>query len=140
MHMSNASTTRFDLRFNGILLGSFLLLVMACSFLFTHFRANLQDEQIVLNADKTRGVAMLIQMWLEKRKTEIATLANTPVIRSMDWEQSGSFLKNKHQSMPWFYIFAHINPDGSYYNSKVGFAKGKNLSDRAHVKAALEGT
>jgi signal transduction histidine kinase len=41
--------------------------------------------------------------------------------------------------MPWFYIFAHINPDGSYYNSKVDFAKGQNLSDRAHFKAALAG-
>jgi signal transduction histidine kinase/FixJ family two-component response regulator len=140
MHMSNASANRFDLRFNVILLGSFLILAVACSFLFAHLRANLQDEQIVLNMDKTQGVAMQIQMWLEKRKTEISTLANTPVIRTMDWKRSGLFLKNKHQTMPWFYIFAHINPDGSYYNSKVGFAKGKNLSDRAHVKAALEGT
>ena len=57
----------------------------------------------------------------------------------MDWKQSGPFVKGKHTQMPWFYIFAHINPDGSYYNSKVDFAKGKNLKDRAHVKAALQG-
>jgi signal transduction histidine kinase/DNA-binding NarL/FixJ family response regulator len=139
-HMNNIYGNRFDLRFNAILLGLVLLLAVSFSFLFVHLRTNLLDEQIVLNADKTQGVAMQIQMWIETRKTEIATLANTPVIRSMDWKQSGSFLKNKHQTMPWFYIFAHISPDGSYYNSKVGFAKGKNLSDRAHVKAALEGT
>ena len=123
--MSDTSRNRFDLRFNAILLGFFLLLAVSSSFLFGHLRANLLGEQIILNADKTQRVAMEIQMWLEKRKTEISTLANTPVIRTMDWKRSGSFLKNKHQTMPWFYIFAHISPDGSYYNSKVGFALAK---------------
>lgn len=80
-----------------------------------------------------------ISRWLERRKTEIATLANTPVVRSMDWSKSGPFLKQKHAAMPWFYIFAHINPDGTYYNSKVDFAEGKNLSDRAHFQASING-
>ena len=89
--------------------------------------------------EKTKLLGLRIDDWLRTRKTEISTLGNTPVIRSMDWEQSGPFVKGKHNAMPWFYIFAHINPDGSYYNSKVDFAKGKNLKDRAHVKAALQG-
>jgi len=57
----------------------------------------------------------------------------------MDWSKSGPFLKQKHSAMPWFYIFAHINPDGTYYNSKVDFAEGKNLSDRAHFQASING-
>jgi signal transduction histidine kinase/DNA-binding response OmpR family regulator len=138
--MSKTFADLANKRFNTILFIFFFFLTVLGTLLFVHLRGNLLNEQIILNSDKTKRVAVQIEQWLEKRKTEIATLANTPVIRSMDWNRSGSFLKNKHQTMPWFYIFAQISPDGSYYNSKVGFAKGKNLSDRAHVKAALEGT
>ena len=94
---------------------------------------------MTIGATKTGSLARGVEQWLLTRKTEQPTLANTPVIRSMDWKEAGPFLKAKHEQMPWFYIFAHINPDGTYYNSKVDFAKGQNLSDRAHFKAAIEG-
>jgi signal transduction histidine kinase/DNA-binding response OmpR family regulator len=130
---------RVDLRFNLILFAVFGVIALGGYFAFQKIRAELLDEQIKIHAAKTDAVARSIDRWLVTRKTEVSTLANTPLIRSMDWAQAGPFLKAKHEQMPWFYIFAHINPDGSYYNSKVDFAKGQNLSDRAHFKAALAG-
>jgi len=106
---------------------------------YSALKQELFAEQVLLNESKTEALAVRIDRWLSTRKTEISALANTPVIRAMDWDQSGPFLKAKHESYPWFYIFAQINPDGTYYNSKVDFAKGQNLSDRAHFKASIAG-
>ena len=135
----NQDSNRLDLRFNVILGAMFLVVTVAGYFGFSQIRRELLDEQLTISAAKTEALARRVDQWLLTRKTEVSTLANTPVIRSMDWAQAGPFLKAKHEQMPWFYIFAHINPDGTYYNSKVDFAKGQNLSDRAHFKAAIEG-
>jgi signal transduction histidine kinase/CheY-like chemotaxis protein len=130
---------RIDLRFNITLFAFFGVIGVLGYLGFASIRAELLNEQISILQEKTNGVAHRVDRWLLTRKTEISTLANTPVIRSMDWKEAGPFLKAKHEQMPWFYIFAHINPDGTYYNSKVDFAKGQNLSDRAHFKAAMQG-
>ncbi len=130
---------RIDLRFNITLFAFFGVIGVLGYLGFASIRAELLNEQIAILQEKTNGVAHRVDRWLLTRKTEISTLANTPVIRSMDWKEAGPFLKAKHELMPWFYIFAHINPDGTYYNSKVDFAKGQNLSDRAHFKAAMQG-
>lgn len=130
---------RIDLRFNIILFAFFAVIGVLGYLGFARIRAELLNEQIATLQEKTSGVAHRVDRWLLTRKTEISTLANTPVIRSMDWRQAGPFLKAKHEQMPWFYIFAHINPDGTYYNSKVDFAKGQNLSDRSHFKASIQG-
>ena len=130
---------RVDLRFNIVLFGLFAVVAIAGYLGFQQIRKELLNEQLTINAAKTEALVKRVDQWLITRKTEVATLANTPTIRSMDWAQAGPFLKAKHEQMPWFYIFAHINPDGSYYNSKVDFAKGQNLSDRAHFIAAMKG-
>ena len=139
MQDKSSTDARVDLRFNLILLAFFALVAAAGWFGFVQIRRELFDEQLTINSAKTDALARRVDQWLVTRKTEVSTLANTPLIRSMDWAQAGPFLKGKHEQMPWFYIFAHINPDGTYYNSKVDFAKGQNLSDRAHFKAAMEG-
>jgi signal transduction histidine kinase/DNA-binding response OmpR family regulator len=130
---------RVDLRFNLILFAVFAVIGLGGYLAYQEIRGELLDEQVKIHSAKTDAVARAVDRWLVTRKTEVSTLANTPTIRSMDWTQAGPFLKAKHEQMPWFYIFAHINPDGSYYNSKVDFAKGQNLSDRAHFKAAIDG-
>ena len=130
---------RVDLRFNIVLFGLFAAVAVAGYLGFQQIRTKLLNEQLTINTAKTEALVRRVDQWLITRKTEVATLANTPTIRSMDWTQSGPFLKAKHEQMPWFYIFAHINPDGTYYNSKVDFAGGQNLSDRAHFIAAMKG-
>lgn len=123
-----------------ILMSVLLIALLCVGFVgFLQFREQLLADQVEAVEQRTERLRVLVDEWLLLRKTEIAALGNTPTIRSMDWEKSGPFLKEKHKAWPWFYIFAHINPDGSYYNSKVDFAKGRNLSDRAHFKASIGG-
>ena len=128
-----------DIKFKLILLVAFMVAVFFGYKVFDRTKKEFIDTQISINDSKSRVLESRIDQWLLQRKTEVATLANTPIIRTMDWNKSGPFLKSKHNRMPWFYIFAHINPDGSYYNSKVDFAKGKNLKDRVHFEAAMQG-
>lgn len=132
---------KIDLRSKfAILFIIFTLLTGGLGFFgYATLKRELFVEQLSLNQTKTEALAERIDRWLSTRKTEVNTLANTPVIRAMDWQESGPFLKQKHIAMPWFYIFAQINQDGSYYNSKVDFAEGQNLSDRAHFKASIGG-
>ncbi len=77
--------------------------------------------------------------WLIARKTEVQTLANTPTLRSMDWLQVEPFLKPELSRLSDFYFFSMIRPEGSYYSTVVGEAKGKNLRDRKHVQRSLAG-
>ena len=130
---------RFLTKFTMSLFSVFTVFFVAGFYGYQEIKANLINEQIEINLAETEALETKISRWLEKRKTEISTLANTPTIRSMNWLESGPFVKQKHAVMPWFYIFAHINPDGTYFNSKVDFAEGKNLSDRAHFKASING-
>lgn len=80
-----------------------------------------------------------LDQWLIARKHEVSTLSNTPTLRTMDWDVVGPFLKPEVERLKDFYLFGMIYPDGSYYNTKVDKAEGKNLSDRAHFKAAIKG-
>ena len=80
-----------------------------------------------------------LDQWLIQRKTEVASIANTPSLRSMDWDTVDPFLQSEEVRIPGFYFFSMINPDGSYYNTKVGAANGKNLKDRQYVQEALQG-
>ena len=80
-----------------------------------------------------------LDQWLVARKAEVTTLANTPSLRTMDWDHVGPFLTAEVKQMVDFYFFGMIYPDGSYYNTEVGQAVGKNLSDRQHVREALAG-
>ncbi|MEM6255382.1 MAG: ATP-binding protein [Cyanobacteria bacterium P01_D01_bin.156] len=80
-----------------------------------------------------------LDQWLIQRKSEVASIANTPSLRAMEWTTAEPFLQSEVTRIPGFYFFAMISPDGSYYNTKVGYAKGKNLKDRRHVQEALKG-
>lgn len=79
-----------------------------------------------------------IDQWLASKKIEAYTTANTPTFRTMDWSIVQPFLKSKELRSPDFFFFAMINPDGSYYTTKVGKAKA-NLKDRKHIKRAIAG-
>lgn len=80
-----------------------------------------------------------LDQWLIQRKAELAGISNTPYMRSMDWATADPFLKSEEARIPNFYFFSLINSDGSYYNTKVGYAEGKNLKDRQHFQEAMKG-
>ncbi|MDJ1174459.1 hybrid sensor histidine kinase/response regulator [Roseofilum capinflatum] len=81
-----------------------------------------------------------VDKWLATQKAETAAIAASPTLQTMDWSQVEPYLQAEETRLKDFFYFAMVNPDGSYYNTKVGFAKGKNLKDRKHIKMAMAGT
>lgn len=79
-----------------------------------------------------------IDRWIATRKAEIEILANTPPVRSMDWSVAQPYLKSEVKRLQEFQHFALIEPDGSYFTTKVGRALA-NVSDRQHFQKAMAG-
>ena len=87
---------------------------------------------------EVRERANKIDRWIGIRKTEIEILANTPPVRSMNWLVAGPYLKSEINRLQEFQHFALVEPDGSYFTTKVGRAL-INVSDRQHFKKAMSG-
>ncbi|MBE9185754.1 GAF domain-containing protein [Microcoleus sp. LEGE 07076] len=79
-----------------------------------------------------------IDRWIGTKKAELEFLANTPAVRSMNWYVAGPYLKSEVKRLQEFQHFALIDPDGSYFTTKVGRAL-INVSDRQHFKKAMAG-
>jgi two-component system, NtrC family, sensor kinase len=79
-----------------------------------------------------------IDRWIATRKAEIEILANTPPIRSMNWLVAEPYLQFEVNRLQDFEHFALIEPDGSYFTTKVGKALA-NVSDRRHFQKAMAG-
>ncbi|MDJ1178120.1 ATP-binding protein [Roseofilum sp. BLCC_M91] len=80
-----------------------------------------------------------VDKWLGIQKAENAAIAASPTLRTMDWSQVEPYMRSEEARSKDFFYFAMVYPDGSYYNTKVGFAKGKNLKDREHIQIAMTG-
>ncbi len=79
-----------------------------------------------------------IDQWLMARKVEVETIANTPTLQTMDWSKVGPYLKKEIERSEDFFIFAMVEPDGSFYNTKVGRST-KNASHREYFQNAMAG-
>ncbi|MGD1805269.1 ATP-binding protein [Dapis sp. BLCC M126] len=130
------STRNFMLR---LLVGSTTVLVSISAFYSYKVVRNLILDNLKENAllEVQLGVDKVDQ-WLATRKVETYTTANTPTFRTMNWSVVRPFLQSKQSESEDFFFFAMINPDGSYYTSKVGKAKA-NIKDRKHIKLAMAG-
>ncbi|MEG4376825.1 MULTISPECIES: cache domain-containing protein [unclassified Microcoleus] len=87
---------------------------------------------------EVRERANKIDRWLGTRKAEIEILANTAPVRSMNWSVAEPYLKSEVNRLQKFQYLALIDPDGSYFTTKVGRAL-INISDRQHFKKAMAG-
>jgi two-component system NtrC family sensor kinase len=87
---------------------------------------------------EVRERANKIDRWIGTRKAEIEFLANTHLVRSMDWSVAEPYLKAEINRLQEFQHLALIAPDGSYFTTKVGRAWIK-VSDRLHFKKAMAG-
>ncbi|HSF75787.1 MAG TPA: cache domain-containing protein [Microcoleus sp.] len=87
---------------------------------------------------EVRDRANKIDRWLGTRKAEIEILANTTPVRSMNWSVAEPYLKSEVNRLQKFQYFTLIDPDGSYFTTKVGRAL-INVSDRPHFKKAMAG-
>lgn len=79
-----------------------------------------------------------IDNWLNTRKAEIVTIANTPTVRTMDWSVARPYLQSEAARLKDFYFLAMTNPDGIRYNTSAGRVEG-NVKDRRHFQQAMAG-
>ena len=77
-----------------------------------------------------------IDNWLAIRKTEIKTLANSAVVRSMDWSMTEPYLQSEVKRMQTFLLIALITPDGALINTQEGRTRVK---DREFFQRSMAG-
>jgi two-component system NtrC family sensor kinase len=102
-------------------------------------------RQIILDNLKAKALLQVqrssndIDEWVGGLSAQLEADANNGAVRSMDWTIARPFLQLEFDRSPDFFAFNLVNLDGSYYTTKVGFVKGKTLSDRPHFKQTATG-
>jgi len=79
-----------------------------------------------------------IEEWLNVRKVEVQTLANTSTVRSLDWPVAEPYLQAEAKRIQEFFFFQITTLDGSYSNTQVGRTT-KNIQDRDYFQKAVAG-
>ncbi len=90
-------------------------------------------EQALL---KTRQGRDDIDKWLAIRKTEIKTLANSLVVRSLDWSVMEPYLQSEVTRLQPFLLIALVTPDGGLINTQGGHP---NVKDRDFFQRSMAG-
>jgi signal transduction histidine kinase len=77
-----------------------------------------------------------IDRWLANLKVHVETLANTPVVKSMDWSSAEPYLKTEVLRFNDVYAIAIAQADG---NRQVIGGKPANVKDREYFQKAMAG-
>jgi two-component system, NtrC family, sensor kinase len=85
---------------------------------------------------KTRQGKDDIDNWLAIRKTEIKTLANSPVVRSLDWSVMEPYLQSEVKRLQTFLLMALSIPDATLMNTQGDWL---NVKDREFFQRSMLG-
>ncbi|MDB9510349.1 ATP-binding protein [Kamptonema animale CS-326] len=122
-----------------LLLAGFTLIVSAAaiaSYLIIYeLLLDTSKEKALLKVQQGSGE---IDKWLETRKAEIATIADTPTLATMDWNVVEPYLKSQVKRIEEYQQLTMAFPDGSRFNTQVGKAKG-SIADRPFFISAMAG-
>jgi two-component system, NtrC family, sensor kinase len=77
-----------------------------------------------------------IDRWLENRKAEIATIAYSPTVRSLDWTLVEPRLQGETYRLKEYSVLSLILPDGSVQNT---LGTHTNNKDRKYFQRAIAG-
>ncbi|MDZ7954365.1 sensor histidine kinase [Nostoc sp. DedQUE09] len=77
-----------------------------------------------------------IDNWLAIRKTEIKTLANSAVVRSLDWSVMEPYLQSEVKRLQTFLLMALSIPDGTLINTHQDHL---NVKDREFFQRSMAG-
>ncbi|MGK7878278.1 MAG: response regulator [Xenococcaceae cyanobacterium] len=123
-----------------VLIGGTIVVVGATAFISYRFVRDLILDTLKENAHaRVHGAGDEIDKWLVGLMAQIETIADTPQVRSLDWAIAESYLQLELDRLADFHMFVMVKADGSYYTTRKGFVKGKNLSDRPHFQRAMAG-
>lgn len=111
---------------------------------FTAFSSYILMRRLILDRTQEK-VALQVQYevasidrWLMARKTEVATLANTPTVRQMQWSVAEPYLTAQLTRNQDFSQFIQAQLDGSFASTTVG-QTDRNIEDRAYFQEARNG-
>ncbi|OYD94028.1 histidine kinase [Nostoc sp. 'Peltigera membranacea cyanobiont' 210A] len=90
-------------------------------------------EQTLL---KTRQGQDDIDNWLAIRKTEIKTLANSGVVRSLDWSVMEPYLQSELKRLQTFLLMGLVTPDSALTNTHGDHL---NVKDREFFQRSMTG-
>ncbi|BAY13646.1 response regulator [Calothrix sp. NIES-2098] len=80
-----------------------------------------------------------IDQWLATLLAQVEVVANNQAVRSLNWSQAEPYLQLEVNHLPDINSFLLALPNGSYYTTKAGFVKDRNISDRRHFQQAIIG-
>ncbi len=101
-------------------------------------------RELLLNSSKQKALLKVeqgrqeIDRWLAVRKAEVATMADTPILATMDWQVVEPYLKSQQKRLKEYNYLVMAFVDGAYFNSNIGKVKA-NISDRTWFKSTIAG-
>ncbi|WP_397331538.1 ATP-binding protein [Nostoc sp. FACHB-280] len=135
---TNSSKPSRSLLAKVIVGGTTLFVVVGAYFSYQTLRSvmlgNLKNQ--VLSEVKQSGDE--IDHWLEILKVRVEMLANTDVVRSVNWEIASKYLKAEDERLEDFSMFALTTPEG-WRESTVPNSKGANVTDRSWFQRSIAG-
>ncbi|NLJ81338.1 MAG: EAL domain-containing protein [Firmicutes bacterium] len=133
-------------RFRSIrqrILALFLLAALVLTFLIiaaTGFLTHLQIEDLVENNARSfvQAHVKTVSSWQRERIQELRQLANTPRLKTLDWDYVEPYLQRQIRDLdPSYLIFFLATPDGNY-NTTLQRSAG-NIADRSYFRPVLAG-
>lgn len=123
--------------FMRLLIGSTALVLSVAAYSSYQVVRNTMLESLKRNAflEVQQGGDDL-DRWLSNLKTHIETLANNPIVRSMDWSQAEPYLKAEVLRFSDSYAMAMARPDG--WRTVTG-GSPTSIRDRQYFQRAIAG-
>ncbi|MEH2227283.1 hybrid sensor histidine kinase/response regulator [Nostoc sp.] len=122
-----------------VIVGGTTLFVVVGAYLSYQTVRSMMLENLKHNAlSEVEHSAHEIDRWLANLKVRVEMLANTDVVRSVDWSIASKYLKAEHQRIEDFSLFALTTKDG-WRNSTVENSKRGNVRDRPWFQRSMLG-
>jgi len=100
-------------------------------------------RELLLNSSKQKALLKVeqgrqeIDRWLAVRKAEVATIADTPILATMDWQVVEPYLKSQEKRLKEYRHLSMAFLNGSRFMTNIG--KTNDASNRDWFKSAVAG-
>lgn len=136
----------FKIKSRSIMFKILLMILTICileSLLFTILSGKLTENTLesIINENSKKNAELYseyIGSWFTERMKEIEIYANTPQVRTMDWNAVEAYLKNEVAGKLNVYDHFMIADSEGHYNNTLK-RNVANASDREYFKAAMAG-
>jgi diguanylate cyclase (GGDEF)-like protein len=136
----------FRIKSQGIMFKILMMILTICvleSLVFTIMSERLTEHILegIINENSRKNAELyseFIGNWFSERMREIDVYANTPLVRTVDWDSMEPYLKTEVEKKLGIYDHFMVADASGNYNTTLKRNVG-NVSDREYFKAAMEG-